>query len=110
VFGAKERFRLTEPSGRIGHVELELGNSILMLSDEYPESDILGPQPTGSAGMAIHLHVNNADELAAHAVAAGATLIREPNDPFYGERSCQIRDPFGHEWIIGHDIPKAFEI
>jgi PhnB protein len=105
VFGAKERFRLTEPSGRIGHIELELGNVVLMISEEYPEHGILGPQ-VGATGMAIHLHVDSADELAARAVAAGATMVREPADQFYGERSCLIRDPFGHEWMLGHEIEK----
>ena len=107
VFGAKERFRLTEPSGRIGHCELDLRNIILMLSDEYPEYNILGPQAPGSTGCLIHLHVDNADTLAAKAVAAGATLVREPKDAFYGERSCTIRDPFGHEWMLGHEIEKV---
>lgn len=104
VFGAKERFRLTEPGGRIGHAELELGNIVLMLSDEYPEFGIHGPQGRGATGVAIHLHVDNADDLAARAVAAGATMVREPADQFYGERSCKIRDPYGHEWLLGHEI------
>jgi PhnB protein len=107
VFGATERFRLTEPSGRIGHIELDLGNIVLMLSEEYPEYGCLGPQSQGSTGMAIHLHVDNADELAARAIAAGATMVREPSDEFYGERSCTIRDPFGHEWMLGHEIEKV---
>ncbi len=107
VFGAKERFRLTEPGGRIGHIELDIGNIVLMLSEEYPEYGILGPQAPGATGMAIHLHVDNADELAARAVAAGATMVREPADQFYGERSSLIRDPFGHEWMLGHEIEKV---
>ena len=107
VFGATERFRLTEPGGRIGHIELDLGNIVLMISEEYPEYGILGPQSPGATGMAIHLHVENADELAARAVAAGATMVREPADQFYGERSCLIRDPFGHEWMLGHEIEKV---
>lgn len=107
VFGASERFRLTEPDGRIGHIELDLGNIVLMLSEEFPEYGIYAPPKPGATGMAIHLHVNNADELAARAVAAGATMVREPADQFYGERSCLIRDPFGHEWMIGHEIEKV---
>jgi len=107
VFGATERFRLTEPSGRIGHIEFDLGNTVLMLSDEYPEIDCLGPQAPGSTGMLIHLHVDNADEMADRAVAAGAEMVREPSDAFYGERSCVIRDPFGHEWMLGHEIEKV---
>lgn len=102
VFGARERFRLVEPSGRVGHIELEVGNIVLMLSEEFPEFGIYAPQ--GVTGMAMHLHVDNADELAARAVAAGATMLRPPADQFYGERSCLIRDPFGHEWMLGHGI------
>lgn len=107
VFGAKERYRLTEPKGRIGHAELDLGNIVLMVSDEYPEYDICGPQTAGATGMAIHLHVDNTDELAKRAVAAGATMVREPADQFYGERSCMIRDPYGHEWMLVHEIEKV---
>lgn len=103
VFGAIELFRLTEPNGRIGHVQLQLGNTVLQVSEEYPEYGLLGPQ-TGLVGCAFHLHVNNVDELASMAVAAGATLLRPPSDQFYGERACMIRDPFGHEWILGHVI------
>ena len=107
VFGAKERYRLTEPGGRIGHAEIELGNVVLMLCDEYPEYGFLGPQKPGTSGAVIHLHVNNADEMAARAVAAGAVMIREAADQFYGERSCTIRDPFGHDWMLGHEIEKV---
>jgi len=107
VFGAVERFRLTEPGGRIGHVELDLGNIVLMLSDEFPEYGCLGPQEPGATGMVIHLHCDNCDELADRAIAAGAVMVREPSDAFYGERSCSIRDPFGHEWMLGHEIEKV---
>lgn len=104
VFGARERFRLSEPSGRIGHCELELGNVVLMLSDEYPEFGCTGPQTPGATGFLIHLHVDDADAMAARALAAGATMVRPPEDAFYGERSCTIRDPFGHDWMLGHTI------
>lgn len=104
AFGATEKFRLTEPSGRIGHAELELGATTVMLSEEYPEYGILGPKSIGGAGASIHLHVDNADELIERAVAAGATVVRPIADHFYGERSGNIRDPFGHEWLIGHHI------
>lgn len=107
VFGATERFRLTEPSGRIGHVELDIGNTVLMLSDEYPEFGMLAPQSPRSTGMLIHLHCDDCDEMAERAVAAGAVMIREASDAFYGERSCTIRDPFGHEWMLGHEIEKV---
>lgn len=104
AFDAKERFRLTEPSGRIGHCELEFGTFVLMLSEEYPELGFVGPQTIGATGVSIHLHVDNADAAIDRAVAAGATLLRAPSDAFYGERGGTIRDPFGHEWMIGHNI------
>ena len=104
VFGARERFRLVEPGGRIGHAELDIGNAVLMLSDEYPEINCVGPQSLGGVASSIHLHVDDADALAARAVAAGAVMLRPPTDEFYGERSCKISDPFGHEWMIGHEI------
>ena len=87
AFGATEKFRLTEPSGRIGHAELDFGGTTLMLSDEFPEYGIPGPQTLGGTTLTIHLHVDDADALIARAVAAGATLVRPPQDQFYGERS-----------------------
>lgn len=106
VFGARETFRLAEPSGRIGHAELQLGPIVLMVSDEYPEYGIYSPLEFGGTGMCLHLHVDNADELASRAVAAGAKLIMPPTDQFYGERSAKVLDPFGHEWLLGHEIEK----
>jgi len=104
VFGVKEKFRLVEPSGRIGHAELDFDGATLMLADEFPELGFLGPQATGNSPVSIHLHVDNADEVIRRAVEAGATLEREPQDQFYGERSGNFRDPFGHRWNIGHSI------
>jgi len=104
AFGVTEKFRLTEPSGRIGHAELDFNGIILMLADEYPEYDINGPQTIGNTSVTIHLHVDNADEAIKRAVDAGARIEREIKDQFYGERSGCIRDPFGHRWNIGHSI------
>lgn len=104
AFGAREKFRLVEPSGRVGHAELEFGDTIVMLSDEYPEMGLVGPQTRGGTVMSMHLHVDDADALIAHAVEAGAVLVRPAADHFYGERSGTVRDPFGHEWNIGHSI------
>ena len=104
AFGAKEKFRLTEPSGRIGHAELDFGGTTLMLSEEYPEHGIVGPRTIGGTSVTIHLHVDDADELIGRAVEAGAELVRAPRDHFYGERSGTVRDPFGHEWNIGHSV------
>jgi uncharacterized glyoxalase superfamily protein PhnB len=104
AFGAREKFRLTEPSGRIGHAELDFGGTTLMLADEFPEYGILGPQPSAPTCVTIHLHVDNADETIRRAADAGATVEREVRDEFYGERSGTVRDPFGHRWSIGHNI------
>ncbi len=104
AFGAKEKFRLVEPGGRIGHAELEFGPATLMLSSEYPEFGLLGPQSVGATTCTVHLHVDDADRAIARAVAAGATLVRPPTDAFYGERGGTVRDPFGHEWMLGHSI------
>jgi PhnB protein len=107
AFGAKELFRLAEPSGRLGHAELDFGGTTVMLSDEYPEMDIRGPQPGQPTSVTIHLHVDDADAVLKQAVAAGATLERAAEDHFYGERSGTVRDPFGHRWLIGHSIEKV---
>ncbi|MEO7331523.1 MAG: VOC family protein [Minicystis sp.] len=107
AFGAKEKFRLVEPSGRVGHAEFVVGSATLMVSDEYPEMGILGPESIGGTGVSLHLHVDDADALLAKAVEAGATLLRPAVDQFYGERSGTVRDPFGHEWHIGHEIEKV---
>lgn len=104
AFGAKEKFRLTEPGGRVGHAELDLGGTTLMLADEHPEYGILGPASVGGTTFAMHLHVDDADRAIARAVKAGATLVRPAQDAFYGERSGTVRDPFGHDWLIGHHI------
>ena len=107
AFGVTEKFRLVEPSGRIGHAELDFGPAILMLSDEYPEYGIGGPETLGGTTFCMHLHVDNADASIERAVQAGATLVRPPQDQFYGERSGTIRDPFGHEWLLGHSIEEV---
>lgn len=107
AFGAKEKFRLTEPSGRIGHAELDFGGATLMLSDEFPECGIRGPRAFGGTAVTIHIHVDNADEVIRSAVEAGATIEKEPTDAFYGERSGSICDPFGHRWNIGHSIEEV---
>lgn len=107
AFGAEELFRLTEPSGRIGHAELRLGPYTLMLSDEFPEYGIGGPETIGGTSFQMHLHVDDADAAISRAVEAGATVVMKTADHFYGERSGRIRDPFGHEWSIGHEIEKV---
>ena len=104
VFGATEKFRLTEPSGRIGHAELDFGGATLMISDEFPEYGIQAPERAAPAAVTLHLHADNCDELIARALHAGATLEMAAQDQFYGERSGSFRDPFGHRWNVGHSI------
>jgi PhnB protein len=104
AFGARELFRLTEPSGRIGHAELDFGGVTVMLSDEFPECGIRSASTIGATPVTLHLHVDDADAMLAAAVAAGAVLERPAKDEFYGERSGSVRDPFGHRWLIGHAI------
>lgn len=104
AFGATEKFRLVEPSGRIGHAELAFGSATLMISDEFPEFDCYAPAPDAKPAFVIHLHVDDADGMIETALAAGARLVRAASDAFYGERSGTIRDPFGYDWMIGHAI------
>ncbi|MCB1051181.1 MAG: VOC family protein [Acidobacteria bacterium] len=104
VFGAKETLRLTEPSGRIGHAQLDFGGTTLMLAEEFPEMNILSAKTLGASPVTIHLHVDDADAIIAKAVARGANLERPPTDQFFGERSGAVRCPFGHRWLIGHSI------
>jgi PhnB protein len=104
AFGAKEKFRLTEPGGRVGHAELDFGGATVMLSDEFPEMGVRSASSLGATPVTIHLHVDDADAMIEQAVRAGATLERAASDAFYGERSGTVRCPFGHRWLIGHHI------
>ena len=106
AFGATEKFRLCEPSGRIGHAELNFNGTTLMLSDEFPEFGMKGPQAGDSSPVSIHLHVDDADAMLQKAIEAGATLEMACTDQFYGERTGVVIDPFGHRWMIGHEIEK----
>lgn len=107
AFGASEMFRLEEPGGRIGHAELDFDGTTLMLADEFPEIGCRGPKALDATPVTLHLHVDDADEVVRRAVAAGAELVREPEDHFYGERSGTVRDPFGHRWLVGHSIEEV---
>jgi PhnB protein len=108
VFGARERMHMPSPGGKIGHAELEFGDSLLMLSDEHPEMGVLGPKTIGGTPVLINLYVEDADTVFDAAVAAGATVLREMEDQFYGDRSGQFEDPFGHRWSVAthvEDVP-----
>lgn len=102
----REKLRLTDDQGRVGHAELELGPTTLMLADEHPELGILSPLACGGTGLRLHLHLDDVDALGRRA-AAGATILLEPTDFPHGERQCRLRDPFGHEWLLGHEIGEA---
>ena len=99
AFGAKKRMVLTM-GDRVGHAEVEIGGSVIMLSDEFPEMGALGPKGLKGTTVTITLYVADVDKSIAKAVAAGAKVIRPATDEFYGERSGQVEDPFGHVWMI----------
>ena len=108
VLGASERMRLPMPNGRIGHAELELGDSLLMLADENPDMNIRGPASIGGTPVSMHVYVEDADAAFARALEAGAKALRPVEDRFYGDRSGQFEDPFGHRWDVSthvEDVP-----
>lgn len=100
VFGATEIMRLAEPDGRIGHAEIKISGSPIMISDEHKEIDVLGPQSRGGSTVGIHLYVEDADEVFSCAVSEGAKSIEPVEDQFFGERSGKLVDPFGHVWYV----------
>ncbi len=110
AFGATEVLRLTSPDGRIGHAEIRIGNSHVMIADEHPELDFLGPQSRGGTTISLQIYVPDADAVFSHAIAAGATELRPICDQFYGDRSGVMTDPWGHVWSVAsriEDISKA---
>jgi PhnB protein len=100
AFGAGEKGRLSMPTGEIGHAEIEIGGSTIMLSDEFPEYGGISPETLGGSPMKMHLYVDDVDAFAERAVAAGAKITRPIADQFYGDRSGYIADPFGYTWIV----------
>ena len=100
AFGATELMRLAEPSGKIGHAELQIGSAVFMISDEYPDYDAISAETLGGSPIKLHLYVPDVDQFAARAIAEGATLARPIEDQFYGDRAGQIKDPFGYTWAV----------
>ncbi|HET6977914.1 MAG TPA: VOC family protein [Pyrinomonadaceae bacterium] len=100
AFGATELMRLAEPSGKVGHAELQVGALVLMLADEYPDYGMVSAETLGGSPMKLHLYVPNVDQFVERAVAAGASLSRPVENQFYGDRSGQLKDPFGYTWIV----------
>lgn len=110
VFGARERMRMEAPGGMVGHAELEIGDSIVMLADEFPQMEFVGPRSRGGTTVTMHLYVRDCDAVVAKAQAAGAKVARAVQDQFYGDRSGTIEDPFGHVWHVSthkEDLSKA---
>jgi PhnB protein len=104
VFGAAERMRLPAPDGKIGHAELQIGDSVIMLSDEYPEMNIRSPKALGGTAVTLNVYVDDVDTVFDRAVNAGAKALRPVEDQFYGDRSGQFEDPFGHRWSVATHI------
>ena len=108
VFGARERVRMPGPDGKIGHAELEIGNSLIMLADEFPDMGHRGPKTVGGTPVTINIYVEDVDDVFERAVEAGAKELRPVENQFYGDRTGQLEDPFGHKWSIGthvEDVP-----
>lgn len=100
AFGATELLRFPDPSGKVGHAEIKIGDSPIMLADEFPEKGARSPQSFGGSPVLIHLYVEDVDARVRQAVAAGAKLVRPVEDQFYGDRSGGVEDPFGYVWYL----------
>jgi PhnB protein len=104
AFGAEEMARMGEPGGKIGHAEIKIGEAIIMLADEFPDYGVLSPQSIGGTSVSIMVYVEDVDGFVNKAVAAGAKVLRPVADQFYGDRSAQLEDPFGHKWHFATHI------
>jgi PhnB protein len=108
VLGASERVRMGAPGGKVGHAELSIGDSMIMLADEAPEMGARSPRTVGGTPVSLHVYVENVDDVFDRAVQAGARSLRPVEDRFYGDRSGQFEDPFGHRWDVSshvEDVP-----
>ena len=104
AFGAKEVMRMDSPNGKVGHAELKIGDSKIMLGDACPESGARSPKEVGGSSVGIHLYLKDVDAVVQRAVAAGAKLTRPVEDQFYGDRSGGLEDPYGHNWYVSTHI------
>ena len=109
VLGATERMRMPMPDGRVGHAELQIGDSVIMLADEFPEMDHRGPKSVGGTPVTLHVYVEDVDATFQRALDAGAKELRAVQDEFYGDRTGQFEDPFGHRWSITSHIEDVSE-
>jgi len=104
VFGAKERVRMPGPGDKIGHAEIEIGNSMVMLADANPQMGHKGPKTLGGTPISLLLYVENADDTVKRAVAAGGKVVRPVENQFYGDRMGGVEDPFGHLWYVATHV------
>lgn len=100
AFGTTELMRLNMPDGRLGHAEIRLGDSIIMLSDEFPEMSIVGPETLGNASASLMIYVTDVDAVMKQAASVGATVVMPATNQFWGDRMGKLKDPFGHEWTV----------
>jgi PhnB protein len=108
VLGASERMRMTGPDGRVGHAELDIGDSMIMLADEHVAMDARGPRTVGGTPVTLHVYVEDVDDVFERALEAGASALSQLENRFYGDRSGQFEDPFGHRWNVAshvEDVP-----
>ena len=104
ALGATEIMRFEGPGGALGHAEIRIGNSPVMLADEYPEMGFRSPQTLGGAGVSLMVYVEQVDAMFQRAIAAGAKELRAVQNQFYGDRSGTLQDPFGHVWTISTHV------
>jgi PhnB protein len=108
VFGAKERARMPAPEGKIGHAELKLGDSLIMLADEFPDMGNRSPRSVGGSPVTVSVYTEDVDDVHERALKAGAKELRPVENQFYGDRAGQFEDPFGHRWSVAthvEDVP-----
>ncbi len=107
AFDAKELYRLIEPNGKIGHAEVQIGDSVFMLADEYPDFGALAPPSLGGSPAKLCINVENADKCTDRALAAGATLLRKPETGFHGFRQSLVACPYGYQWFISTRVERV---
>ena len=109
AFGAVELFRMEAPGGKIGHAEIKIGDSHVMLADEYPDMGYRGPESLGGTAVSLMVYVADVDKIYPRAIAAGGKELRPLQNQFYGDRSGTLSDPFGHVWTISSHVEDVSE-
>lgn len=104
AFAVTERMRMTRPDGRIGHAEIQVGDSVIMMADEHPDMDAFSPSHYGGSPVSLHIYVEDCDAAYRQAMAAGSTKVREPADQSYGDRNAGVLDPFGYKWWLSTHV------